>query len=140
MAETKTKPTNQSVDDFIAAVDDERKRDDARAIVTMMQRITGEPAYMWGPSIIGFGTYHYRYESGHEGDAPVAGFSPRKTSLVFYLAPGFPGLEDLMARLGKHKSSKGCLYVKRLDDIDTSVLEEIVKRSVKWVREKYPTK
>jgi len=139
MAETKTKPTGVSVADFIAAVDDERKRDEARELVAMMERITGEPATMWGPSIIGFGRYHYRYDSGHEGDAPIAGFSPRKAAHSIYIMTGFPRYEGLMARLGKHTMGKVCLYVKKLDDIDRTVLEELVTLSVKHMREKYPS-
>lgn len=138
MAETKTKPTGVSVDDFIAAVDNERKRDEARELVALMERITGEPATMWGPSIIGFGRYHYRYDSGHEGDAPITGFSPRKAAHSIYIMPGFPRYEDLMARLGKYRMGKVCLYVNKLDDIDRTVLEELVTRSVEYMREKYP--
>jgi hypothetical protein len=138
MAETKTKPTGVSVDDYIANIDDERKRDDSRELIAMMQRITGEKPYMWGPSIVGFGNYHYRYESGHEGDAPIAAFAPRKPNLVVYISSDHPEHEEMLSRLGKHKSSKGCLYIKRLSDIDMNVLEEMVKRSAEWTREKYP--
>ncbi|HVJ89872.1 MAG TPA: DUF1801 domain-containing protein [Labilithrix sp.] len=138
MPAPKTKPTGVSVDDFIAAIDDERKRDDSRELIAMMQRITGEKPYMWGPSIVGFGNYHYRYESGHEGDAPVAAFSPRKPNLVVYITSDAPEHEELLSRLGKHKNSKGCLYIKRLSDIDMQVLEEMVKQSMDYVRNKYP--
>jgi hypothetical protein len=138
MPAPKTKPTGAGVDDFIAAIDDERKRDDSRELIAMMQRITGEKPYMWGPSIVGFGNYHYRYESGHEGDAPVAAFSPRKPNLVVYITSDAPEHEELLSRLGKHKNSKGCLYIKRLSDIDMQVLEEMVKQSMDYVRNKYP--
>src|SRR5688572_12312279 len=123
MAETKTKPTGVSVDDFIAKVDDERKRDDSRELVRLMSKITGEKPYMWGPSIVAFGTYHYKYDTGHEGDAPLAGFSPRKAAITVYLDCFTQHPQDLLSRLGKHKVSKACLYVKKLDDVDMKVLE-----------------
>ena len=128
MAEIKTKPTNAAVDAFIAAVDKPVRRADAAALREMMERVTGEPATMWGPSIIGFGSYHYRYASGHEGDACRVGFSPRAANLVLYVG-GFEEYESLLGRLGKHKTSKACLYVNKLADVDTGVLEEIVRRS-----------
>ena len=139
MAETKTKPTAVSVDDYIDAIDDERKRDDSRVLVKMMSKITGAPPKMWGPSIIGFGTYHYTYDSGHEGDAPLAAFSPRKTSLTVYIMRGVAKFDDLIAKLGKHTSSKGCLYIKKLDDVDIKVLEELVKQSAAFVKKTYPS-
>jgi len=128
MAETKTKPTSVSVDAFLDAVAHPVRRSDGKAIRAMMERISGEPATMWGPSIIGFGSYHYRYASGHEGDTPRIGFSPRSASLTLYVG-GFPEYEALLARLGKHKSSKACLYLNKLADVDKSVLEEIVRRT-----------
>ena len=137
MAETKTKPTAVSVDDYIEAVDDERKRDDSRVLVKMMSKITGAKPKMWGPSIIGFGTYHYKYDSGHEGDAPLAAFSPRKAALTVYIMGGFAKYADLIAKLGKHKASKGCLYIKKLDDVDVKVLEELVKQSTAFVKKTY---
>jgi hypothetical protein len=139
MAETKTKPTAVSVDDYIDAVDDERKRDDSRVLVKIMSKIAGAKPKMWGPSIIGFGTYHYKYDSGHEGDAPVAGFSPRKAALTVYIMRGFAKDDDLIAKLGKHKATKGCLYIKKLDDVDVKVLEELVKQSVAFVKKTYPS-
>jgi hypothetical protein len=138
MAETRTKFTGASVDAFIDAVRDARKRDDSRELIAMMRRITGEEPRMWGPTIVGFGNYHYKYESGHEGDAPVAGFSPRKAALSIYLMPEFEKNQDLMKRLGKYTAGKACLYVKKLDDIDRGVLQELVERSVEWVRKEYP--
>jgi hypothetical protein len=128
MAETKTKPTQVSVDDFLDSVEHPARRADGKTLRTMMERVTGEPATMWGPSIIGFGSYHYRYASGHEGDAPRIGFSPRKANLVLYVG-GFPDYEAMLARLGKHKSSKACLYLGKLADVDLGVLEEIARRT-----------
>jgi len=128
MAEIKTKPTEVSVDGFLDAVPHSGRRADGKAVRAMMERATGEPAVMWGGSIVGFGTYHYRYASGHEGDMCRLGFSPRSANLVLYVG-GFPEYEALLAKLGKHKSSKACLYLGRLADVDPAVLEEIVRRS-----------
>ncbi|HYG28623.1 MAG TPA: DUF1801 domain-containing protein [Allosphingosinicella sp.] len=127
MAETKTRPTDTSVDAFLDGVAHPARRADGKALRDMMERVTGEPAVMWGPSIVGFGRYHYRYESGHEGDSPRLGFSPRSANLVLYVG-GFPGYEALLARLGKHKRSKACLYLSKLADVDEAVLEEIARR------------
>jgi hypothetical protein len=111
------------------------REDDSRALVAMMERVTGEPAKLFGSSIVGFGNYHYKYESGHEGDTCIVGFAPRKAALTLYLLPGFEGeLKPLLDKLGKHKTGKGCLYVKRLADVDQAVLERIVRKSVSWVR------
>ena len=128
MAGIKTKPTQVKVDEFIAAVDKPVRRADAMVLRDMMERVTGEPATMWGPTIIGFGTYHYRYASGHEGDMCRVGFSPRSANLVLYVG-GFPEFEELLGRLGKHKSSKACLYINKLADVDAGVLEEITRRT-----------
>jgi len=128
MAENKTKPTGGNVDTFLDAVPHRVRRADATAVRAMMERATGERARMWGRSMIGFGSYHYRYESGHEGDMPRVGFSPRSANLVLYVG-GFPEYEALLARLGKHKSSKACLYLNKLADVDPAVLEEIARRS-----------
>ena len=128
MAEIKTKPTDASVDAFLDGVGHPMRRGDGKTLRAMMERVTGEPAMMWGPSIVGFGSYHYRYASGHEGDMCRVGFSPRKANLVLYVG-GFPDYEALLARLGKHKSSKACLYLNRLADVDLAVLEEIVRRT-----------
>ena len=130
MAENKTKATNQSVSTFIGALTDDGKRADAKALVKMMQSVTGEKPKMWGPSIIGFGSYHYTYESGREGDMPVVGFSPRKAATVVYGATGFGEAEALLATLGKHTTGKGCLYIKKLADVDTKVLETLVTKAV----------
>lgn len=137
-SENKTKATEVSVDAFIASVADADQRTDAEKIRALMERLSGEPATMWGPSIIGFGTYHYKYESGREGDMCRIGFSPRKGQTVLYLIDGFEGQSDLMARLGKHKTGKSCLYIKRLSDIDEAVLEELCVRSLQYMAEKYP--
>ncbi len=128
MAEIKTKATDESVDSFLEAVEHPVRRSDGKALRAMMERITGEPAVMWGPSIVGFGSYHYRYASGHEGDMPRIGYSPRKANLVLYVG-GFPDYEALLARLGKHKGSKACLYINKLADVDVDVLEEIARRT-----------
>ncbi|WP_406064122.1 DUF1801 domain-containing protein [Micromonospora sp. NBC_00860] len=126
-------PTAISVDDFLASNPDERRRADAGRLRAIMGELTGEPAVMWGPSIVGFGSYHYTYESGRSGDAPLVGFSPRKQHLVVYLTGG--GLEErygaLLGRLGPHRAGKGCLYLKRLDDVDESVLRQLIERTVR---------
>ena len=128
MAEIKTKPTDVSVDAFLDGVERPTRRADGKAVRAMMERVTGEPAVMWGPSIVGFGSYHYRYASGHEGDMCCVGFSPRAANLVLYVG-GFAGYEALLAKLGKHKRSKACLYLNTLADVDPAVLEEITRRS-----------
>lgn len=130
----KTVPTDASVTAFLEAVPDERKRADAFALLDLMREATGEEPRMWGPSIVGFGTYHYRYPSGREGDMFLAGFSPRKGALSLYIMAGFDEYEELMARLGKHSTGKACLYVKRLSDVDLPTLAEIVCRSAGHVR------
>jgi hypothetical protein len=128
-SENKTRPTAVSVTDFLAAVEPEARRADAQALCEIMGRLSGEPAVMWGPTIIGFGSKHYRYESGREGVVPAAGFAPRKPALVLYLGLG-PRREDFLARLGRHATGKGCIYVKRLADVDTGVLEAMIATSL----------
>jgi len=135
MADNKTKPTAVSVTEFIATLTDETKRADAKALAKIMQRATGEQPKMWGPSIIGFGNHHYKYESGREGDMPVISFAPRKAEMVLYSLMGFPGAEAFLAKLGKHTTGKGCLYIKRLADVDLGVVEALVERSVASKRE-----
>jgi uncharacterized protein DUF1801 len=130
MPENKTKPTKLSVAAFIDALTDETRRADAKALVKLMQSATGEKPKMWGPSIIGFGSYHYTYESGREGDMPLAGFSPRKAATVLYGMTGFSESEALLAKLGKHTTGGGCLYIKKLADVDQKVLEALVLKSV----------
>jgi hypothetical protein len=140
MAEQKTKPTAQSIEDFLEKVSDENVRDDCHALIKLMKKVTGAPPILWGPSIIGFGKYHYKYESGHEGDSCLTGFSPRKPNITLYIMPGFTQYETLLKKLGKHKAGKGCLYIKRLEDIDVSVLESLVEKSVTLIKKKYPEK
>jgi hypothetical protein len=126
------RPTGASVEGFLAEVPDGQRREDARRLCAMMAQITGEPPAMWGTSIIGFGTYHYRYASGREGDSALAGFSPRSQHLAIYLVGGFESRhQSVLARLGPHKTGKGCLYIKRLDDVDQDALRELINRSVR---------
>ncbi|MDQ3126752.1 MAG: DUF1801 domain-containing protein [Pseudomonadota bacterium] len=136
--ETKTKATEVSVADFIAAVENPKRRADAETLCALFEEISGEPPKMWGPSIIGFGSYHYRYASGHEGDAPRLGFSPRKAQTVVYVMSGFEGQADMIARIGKVKTSVACMYVNRLDQIDLGVLREMAVASLTQMRELYP--
>jgi hypothetical protein len=129
--ELKTKPTKVAVTKFLADQSAERKKE-CKTIIALMKRVTKESPKMWGPSIIGFGTYHYKYASGHEGDMCITGFSPRKAALTLYVMPGFERRHgDLMKKLGKYKAGKSCLYVKRLSDIDLGVLEKLIAASVK---------
>lgn len=137
MAENKTKPTDQSVKAFINALDDEQKIADSNALIDLMKEVTGCEPKMWGSSIIGFDQYHYKYESGREGDFLKVGFSPRKREFSIYLMCSFDKNERLMEKLGKHRTGKSCLYVKRLKDIDINVLKELVEESIKFVDEKY---
>ena len=138
MAELKTKPTEVSVDAFLDAVPDPQRREDARRLCAMLERVSGHPAKMWGPSIVGFGAYHYKYDSGHEGDMCRIGFSPRAKELVLYIIPGFLADPGLMGRLGKHRTGKSCLYIKRLADVDEVALEQLAAASLDYMREKYP--
>jgi hypothetical protein len=135
MAELKTKPTTASFSDFLAAVDDEERRRDCLAVVKIMQKATGATPKMWGPSIVGFGDHRYKYASGRELDWFLTGFSPRKKDLTLYIMPGFARYEELMASLGKYKTGKSCLYIKRLADVDTTVLRRLVEDSVKHMQQ-----
>lgn len=126
MAEPKTRESGASVESFLREVPDERRRQDAYNLMRLMQNVVGEPPRMWGASMVGFGSYHYRYDSGHEGDTFRLGFSPRKSEMVLYLNGGFEGLEPTLARLGKHRLGKGCLYVKTFDDINLGVLRQLL--------------
>lgn len=137
MAENKTKPTTLSVTAFLNACTDGERRADARALARLMQKITGNKPTMWGPSIVGFGSCHYIYESGREGDMPIVGFSPRKAASVLYGAIGFRGAEALLSRLGKHTTGKGCLYIKNLADVDAKVLETLIENAVAATRARY---
>ena len=127
MAENKTKPTKLSVTAFLNAVADPTRRADAKALVQLLQTATGEKPEMWGAAIIGFGSYHYKYESGREGDMPIVGFSPRKAATVLY---GLASSKDLLPKLGKHTTGKGCLYIKKLADVDQGVLQDMVVKAV----------
>ncbi len=138
MAETKTRPTGVAVDEFLDKVPNPQRREDGRKVRAMMERLVGEPATMWGPSIVGFGTYHYKYDSGHEGDMCRLGFSPRKAELVLYVLTEAGGQEAQLARLGKHKTGKCCLYIKKLSDVDEAVLEELTAGALAYMDEKYP--
>ncbi|AIQ28754.1 hypothetical protein P40081_11645 [Paenibacillus sp. FSL P4-0081] len=137
MYEQKTKETEQSVTQFIEQIESPGKREDAYKLLDIFSETTGYPAKMWGPSIIGFGTYHYKYATGHEGDAPLVGFSPRKAKISLYFAAGDAQREELLQRLGKHTAGKACIYVNKLDDIDAVVLKEFIQQSVKFLRETY---
>ena len=139
MAGVKTKRTEASVDTFIADVENDAKRTDSKEVIEMMQAATGEPPKMWGSSIVGFGSYHYKYESGREGDWMLCGFSPRKQSLVLYIMPGFQSYDKFMEKLGKHTTGKSCLYIKKLDDVDRSVLKKLIEASVAEMRSRYKT-
>jgi hypothetical protein len=130
MAENKTKPTKVSVTDFIGALPDSSKRADAKAILKMMQSATGEKPKMWGPSIIGFGSQHYKYDTGREGDMPIIGFSPRKPATVLYGVTSSRDSAALLAKLGKYTTGKSCLYIKKLGDVDPKVLEAMIGKSV----------
>lgn len=140
MAENKTKPTKQSVTEFIRSIEDTQKRADVKKVAAMMRKATGARAAMWGPSIVGYGQYHYKYASGREGDFLLTGFSPRKQALTVYIIAGFKPFDSLMKNLGKYKTGKSCLYIKRLSDIDESVLERLIVQSVKHMRNNYETK
>jgi hypothetical protein len=131
MAELKTKATNESVTGFLNKVTDKGRRDDCFAVLEIMKDVTGEEPKMWGHGIVGFGRYHYKYESGREGEWMITGFSPRKGDLTLYIMPGFDAFPDLMKRLGKFKTGKSCLYIKKLEEVDTGVLRQLVKQSVK---------
>jgi len=137
MAELKTKVNNASVEKFLKTVKDEQKRLDSFKILEIMKKITKEEPKMWGPSIIGFGKYHYKYESGHEGDMCIAGFSPRKQAITIYILPGSLKYSSLMKKLGKYKVGVSCLYIKKLEDVDTKLVEKLIADSVKWLKQKY---
>lgn len=137
--ENQTRASDDSVESFLAGVEDADRRSDCRALAELMTEVTGEPPRMWGPSMVGFGSYHYRYASGREGDWMLTGFSPRKRDLTVYVMAGFDGYPDLMERLGKHKTGKSCLYLKRLSDVDLEVLRELVRESVEHMRRTHHT-
>ena len=136
MAENKTRPTAQSVAAFVDALEDETRRKDSKALIKLMGKASGEKPKLWGPSIVGFGSHHYVYDSGREGDTPVIAFSPRKAATVLYGATGFDGADRLLARLGPHTTGKGCLYIKQLARVDAAVLEELITTAVAAKRAK----
>lgn len=138
MAEQKTKPNDQSVQAFLEQIDHPQKREDAFAILQLMQEVTGFPPRMWGESMVGFGSYHYKYATGREGDAFVTGFSPRKDNFSLYIMAGFEQYAALLEKLGKFKTGKSCLYVKKLSDIDLNTLKELVKLSSEHILKTYP--
>ena len=138
MSELKTKPTDVSVESHIAAIANEEQRNDAQTLVALMRRVTKQAARMWGPSIVGFGSYHYKYASGHEGDSALAGFAARGRELVVYIAPGFEGRDVLLAKLGKHRTGRVCVYIRRLADVDLKVLEQLVALAVADTKSRYP--
>lgn len=137
MAEQKTKPTDQSITSFLDGIADETRRTECYAILDMMKRVTKTEPKIWGTSLVGFGNYHYKYESGHEGDCFITGFASRKGALTLYLTAGVERFPKLLKNLGKHKAGKGCLYIKKLDDVNLSVLEDLVKQSVEHTKAKY---
>jgi hypothetical protein len=136
MAELKTKPNENSVEDFLNSVEDEKKRGDSFTVLKLMKEITKADPIMWGPSIVGFGNYHYKYKSGRKGDWFLTGFSPRKQNLTLYIMPGFSRFEELLEKLGKYKTGKGCLYINKLEDVDMATLRELVKQSVEYLQKK----
>nr|WP_315238948.1 DUF1801 domain-containing protein [uncultured Flavobacterium sp.] len=139
MAKNKTTQTENSVTDFINTVDDEVKRNDSFELIKIIEQQTGFEPKMWGPGIIGFGNYHYKYDSGHEGDAPLAAFSPRKDAISLYLSSSFKNKEELLSKFGKHKAGKGCIYIKKLTDINNEILKQMISESVKEIQKLYPS-
>ena len=137
MEGAKTKQNNADVDNYIDSIEHPKRQRDARRLLALMRDITGEAPKMWGSSIVGFGSYHYRYASGREGDWPIVGFAPRKQNLVLYIMPGFAQYDDLLARLGKYRTGKSCLYVNKLDDVDESVLAKLIRDSVAEMKRRY---
>jgi len=135
--ENKTVANDMDVAEYLASVDDERRRSEAEAVIEMMRRVTGEEPQMWGSSLIGFGSYHYRYDSGREGDFFMTGLSPRKAALTVYIMPGFSEYGDDLERLGPHKLGRSCLYIRRLDKVDPDALEALVAKSYAFMQEKY---
>lgn len=137
MSGNKTIPTSESVTDFLNAVANDQKRADSYALLDLMKKITGEPPVMWGPSIVGFGQYHYKYDSGREGEMLLTGFSPRKQNLTLYIMAGFHRYKSLLKKLGKHSTGKSCLYIKKLADINMEVLTDIITLSYEYYNKKY---
>ena len=138
VSKLKTKPTKVSVESHVAAIANEEQRCDAETLLALMRRVTGQEPVMWGPTIVGFGSYHYKYASGHEGDSALTGFAARGRELVVYIAPDFEGRDALLAKLGKHRTGKVCVYIRRLGDVDLKVLETLIRRSVADTKHRYP--
>lgn len=138
MAELKTQKNDASVEDYLNAVANEKRREDSFVVNDLMKEVTGEEPAMWGDSIVGFGSYRYKYASGREGEWPVIGFSPRKQNLTLYIMDGFEDYDSLLEKLGKHKTGKSCLYINKLEDVDLHTLRELIKRSVEHVSESSP--
>ncbi|PPA71031.1 DUF1801 domain-containing protein [Jeotgalibacillus proteolyticus] len=138
--EQKTKENDGSVIEFIESVDHPKKKEDAYRLLDIFTEASGYDAKMWGPSMIGFGSYHYKYETGHEGDSFLAGFSPRKSKISLYFATGDPTREKLLKDFGKHTTGKACVYINKLDDINVDVLKALIKQSVDFLQEMYPEK
>lgn len=138
MSDPKTTPNDASVTGFLRAVAHPQRRADSFQLLELLKEITGEQPQMWGSSIVGFGSYHYQYASGREGDWPIVGFSPRKQNLTLYIMNGFDRYESLLARLGKHKTGKSCLYLNKLEDVDLQLLRELIQESVAYMKNKYP--
>ena len=139
MAENKTQRNDGDVMAYLESVSNKRRREDSLVVLKIMEEVTGEPAELWGTSIVGFGTYHYKYESGREGDFMITGFAPRKQALTLYIMGGFERHEELLAKLGKHRTGSSCLYINKLADVDLDVLREIVTESVAHMRREHPT-
>ena len=140
MAKNKTTETSANVHEFISSIKDETKRKDSLMMIDLIKKQSGHEPKMWGPSIIGFGKYHYKYDSGREGDGPLIGFSPRASALTLYLSGQFENRDELLGKLGKHKTDKGCIYIKKLSDISTTILEEMITNHIKHINEIYPDK
>lgn len=138
MYELKTKETDASVIEFIESVDHPKKREDAFRLLDIFTEVTGYDAKMWGPSIIGFGQYHYKYQTGHEGDAPLVGYSPRKAKISLYFAPGDSEREQLLQQFGKHTTGKACVYINKLADVDEAILKALIQQSIAFLRKTYP--
>jgi hypothetical protein len=138
MYELKTKENDNSVIEFIETVESPKKREDAYKLLDIFTETSGYPAKMWGPSIIGFGSYHYKYASGHEGDAPLVGFSPRKAKISLYITTDDPDREELLKNFGKHTAGKSCVYINKIADVDVEVMKEMINKSIKFLRETFP--
>jgi hypothetical protein len=140
MADNKTKATSKSVADFINAIKNDTRRKDSLRLLKLIKKKTTLTPKMWGPSIIGFGSYHYKYDSGREGDSPLVAFSPRADAIALYLSGGFAHREELLQKFGEHKASKGCIYVKNLDDVNLDILEKMIANHIKHIQSQYPNR